>query len=242
MLRRVLFIVVAVLSTGNSEAREVPIHLKSDQTALVLSNPSSMTVNYNITCYKADGSGTVLALTNQNLAVNSRVSHSVTIADSGTCASGATPASSGSDINGKAYYMCTGSNTYANANNACGTGNSFCFPETSYGVSGCSGTGFWLKNDGSAQYAPNSCSAFGSFTAGKQAVFDAPSAIGRARKSASVSACSLFYNVDEQTTSSTFGSACCASPVSGSLCKITINTTNVNAHLASDSFMGGAPF
>jgi hypothetical protein len=233
----ILFAALAFAYTAS--AREVSITLDGAQTTLVLSNPSTVTVNYDISCHKADGSGTIIALTGQTLAPNTQVKHTAAVADTNKCASNANPEFTYSDANGKNYYFCNGSNTYANAGNACGTGNSFCFPDLNTMVMACTCSTFWIKNDGNAQIQPM-CGSFGAVTGGNQIMIGTYSG-GNARKSSSVN-CAYMYYANEVATSSTGGAICCSSPLSGSVCKVTINTASTSAFLASPSFMGGAAF
>lgn len=238
MMRRMLLL-GTLIAVANAGAREVTITLGADQTQLILSNPSTVTVNYNISCHKPDGSGTIINLTNQNLAPNAQAKHTSAVGDSGLCNGGSNPVTSGTDAAGKPFYYCGGSNTYANAGNACGAGNTFCFPDvnTLQFPSAC--TQFWMKNDGGVQHQP-SCGAFAALTGGNQVVVGNGS--GYARKTSSVSACSHFYYASEVPDSSSAGAVCCSTPQSGSVCKVTINTVNTNAYLSSPSFMGGAAF
>ena len=232
---------ILVLLFSTAEAREVSIVLDGNQTNLVLANPSTVTVNYNITCHRADGSSTLLNLTNQNLAPNTRVVHTASVPDSGKCAANANPDYTGTDASGKPYYFCAGSNTYVNANNACGVGNTFCFPDLPSSVFACGSNSFWLKNEGSIQYAPN-CGTFGAVSGGNQVVVGNFSYSGQSKKTAATSSCTVFFVSNEVADSTNHGAVCCSAPVTGSVCKITINTTNTNAYLSSPSFMGGAAF
>ncbi len=239
MMRREWWLLLGCLFfVSNVDAREVTITLAADQSQLILSNPSTVTVNYNISCHKPDGSGTIINLTNQNLAPNAQVKHTSSIPDSALCSGGASPDSTATDMNGKPFYFCNGSNSYANAANACGTGNSFCFPDiSSTQWPGCSS--FWIKNDGAVQHQP-SCGSYAAVTGGNQVIVGGGS--GYARKSPSAGVCAYFFAAQEAPVATTAGAVCCSTPQSGSVCKVTINTVNTNAYLSSPSFMGGAAF
>lgn len=241
MLRHSLY-VAAILSAFSVNAREVSIALETTQTSLILVNPSTVTVTYNIICHKSDGSGTTVNLTGQTLAPNVRTTHSVSTPDSELCNSGAAPAYTTVDASSKKIYYCSGSNTYANANNACGAGNSFCFPNVSTVVSSGTGTNFWIKNEGDIQYQPM-CGSYGAPSAGEQVIVGNGSYFGIVKKSSAVTApCSYFANANTQPDSNVAGSVCCSSPEPGSVCKITISGSNTNAFLSSPSFLGGAAF
>ena len=223
-------------------ARTVKIALGAKQTELVLSNPSSMAVNYDITCYSQDGSQQIINLTSQSVAPNAKDKHTVEIADSGKCSGGVSPYSSFTDANGAAYYFCNNTTaTYANANNVCGTGNTFCFPKLNCGHYGdCTANTFWLKNDGTVQFKA-ACSSFTSVTSGFQVVIKGNVFSNQAKNSQSTS-CAFYYRVEEKAVGETHGAVCCADPVPGSLCKVTINSTDPNAYLSSPSFKGGSAF
>lgn len=246
MLRQWYVLLAAVLMfSGFAHARDVSISLDGKQMELILNNPSTVAVNYNISCHKADGSGTIINLTNQTLAPNAQVKHAAGVPDTGLCAGGTPPNGQGTDANSKPYYFCDGANTYANAGNACGAGNTFCFPDISWGAtpSGCSAASYWLKNDGAVQFQP-SCSSYAAVTGGSQTVVGnwAAGYSGYTKKNPAATGCSYFYPAGEIVTSSTAGAVCCSNPSSGSVCKVTINTTATNAFLSSPSFMGGAAF
>jgi len=241
MLRHTLY-VVAFLSAFSATAREVSIALDATQTSLILANPSTVTVTYNITCHKSDGSGTTLNLTGQTLAPNVRATHNAGVPDSELCSGGASPVYTTTDANSKKFYFCTGSNNYAAANSACGTGNKFCFPDVSTAIFYCSGNSFWIKNEGDIQYQPT-CGSYGAPPGGEQVIVGNNSNWGYAKKSSSVAGCAYFYNAGSlDAASGSAGAVCCSSPEPGSVCKITISGSNTNAFLSSPSFMGGAAF
>lgn len=239
MFGQSILFLVALFSLSAQAARDVSISLDGSQSTLVLTNTSTVSVNYDITCHRADAGGTVLVLAGQTLAPNASVKHTASLPDSGLCAASAAPQSTFTDINGKPYYLCGGANTYANAGNACGTGNSFCFPDVSGYVGACSCSSFWLKNDGAVQFQP-SCGSYGAVTGGFQVAVGS-SGSGNVKKNSVVS-CAWFGFATEVAVASTAGAVCCSSPIPGSLCKVTINTTNPSAFLSSPSFMGGAAF
>ena len=241
LIRLLMPALILMLSSAAYAGRDVSIALQAGQQDIILTNPSTVAVNYNITCHKADGSSTLLALTNQNLAPNARAVHTAMLPDSELCAGSASPIYQGFDQNSKKYYMCNGSNTYATANNACGTGNSFCYPDLNSAPWQCSGNGFWVKNDGGVQHQ-TWCGSFTTVTGGLQVTVGMASGTGYARKNASGSPCGNFPNADAVSPTSSAGSLCCSAPVTASLCKVTVNTTATNAYLSSPSFMGGAAF
>lgn len=237
-----LFLSILLFFVSQSFAREVKISIPSTQTTLEISNPSAITVNYDITCFKSDGSGNIISQTGETLAPNAKKSYTAAIADSGKCSGGATPAQSATDINGEAFYLCTGTNTFANADNACGDGNSFCMPSvnTCGGFSTFNGSTFWLKTDASSEFRVNSCGTFAAVTGGNSVIItDACTTFGEARPS---STAGTLFGTEERVTSQTHGAVCCASPESASLCRVTINTTDSQAALSSPSFAGGAAF
>lgn len=245
MLRNCVALFALFWLSGLAEAREVTIALQDSQSTIILTNPSTVTVTYDIACYKSDGSAiSSTSATNQSLAPNARATHTSNIPDSGKCSGGTPPQASSTDSSGKSFYLCTGSNDYANASNACGSGNAFCFPDittTSY-VSGCSANSFWLYNDGNAQIN-GGCAGYAAVTGGNQIVIG-PSCTyyNNARKSSSAGACSGFFYAGQVATSTTAGAVCCSSPTPGSVCKITITNTSKDAYLSSPSFLGGAAF
>lgn len=228
-----------LIAGGQTLAREVSISMASGQSSLILTNPSTMSVSYDVRCYRADGSTTLLNLTGQTLLPNARVTHTAELADSGKCLGGTNPEYTGTDTSSKPYYMCSGSNSYASAGSACGTGNAFCFPDVSYGIYTCACGTFWIKNEGSAEIATG-CGGFAAITGGNQVAIGNYMG-GNVRKSPSVG-CGSFYYAAEYADNTTRGAICCSSPVPASLCKVTITTTSTNAYLASPSFQGGAAF
>lgn len=239
-MRIILGLVIFLSVCKSTLAREVNISLADNQTTLTLVNPSTVSVNYDIVCHKPDGSGTLLSSAGNTLAPKAKVNHTASIPDSGKCAGNANPTQTMTDSSGKSFYFCSGANSYANANSACGTGNSFCFPDVSGWTGTCSCSTFWLKNDGTAEFMP-SCGSYGAVTAGSQ-IGVGNFTGGSARKNSSVSPCAYFGYAAEYVDSTTRGSVCCSAPVGASVCKITINTTNSAAHLSSPSFLGGAAF
>lgn len=242
MLRQSLYVISFLISLS-AQAREVSITMDENQTSLVIANPSSVSVTYNIVCQKSDGSGTTLNASGQTLAAGARTTHNTSIPDSGLCASSAAPVATGTDTNGKAFYYCSGSNAYAAANNACGTGNVFCNPSLISSYSQSSGSGFWLKNDGSLDHRPDFCTSYSTISVGNPnqvTVGMGSLPTGMAARTGSV--CGYFSYADLVSTSTAAGAICCASPVVGSVCKITISGSNSNAYLSSPSFMGGAAF
>ena len=229
-------LILCSLVTLQAGAREISISLTSGQTLLVLNNPSSASVSYSVACFKPDGTSSN-SYASQTLAANASVSHAVGVPDSGQCASG-TPDVTSSDMNGKPYYLCGGTNTLASANQNCGVGQAFCFPDLSCSAFQCGATTYWLKTDSNSQYAA-SCGSYSAIGASLGVAIGMPGS-GQVRKTAGT--CASFYAAGTYGDSTTRGSVCCSNPAAAAICKVTITSSSPNAYLSSPTFMGGAAF
>lgn len=241
-MRLMTFGMIVLLASPSMAARTINIALPSGAKDISFSNPSTVTVTYDITCYANDGVAK-LSLTSQTLDASKSATHAPGFADSGLCASGASPAHQYPDLNGKKVYMCTAStNTYANAQNACGAGQKFCYPLPQY--VGCStymgGYAAWIKQEaGLEKTADYGCTW--NPTVGSD-YFYGSGCTYSVRKIATP-AHRVEGLVISATGSETMGAACCEDVQAGGLCKVTItNATPAAGALSSPSFKGGAPF
>lgn len=226
------------------------IRIVSRKEGIQLTNPSTVSVNYDVTCYKADGSVTS-ASAGQTLSPNASVNHGT-----GKTLSDFTPLSNACTSNGPTSFGLTGgmsavgcntSNTYADAALACSDGLEVCnyVPHNYINCGAVSTSMYWVRPPvtGTVTFSNSACSwantTFDSTTDGL--------VMGEYCSSVGNSYCSINGGSNyssycgAQPKTATIGTLCCPKTAS-SYCKVTINTADANAFLASPHFKGGAPF
>jgi hypothetical protein len=151
-----------MLPTAGFAQRTVAITVPSGGSKLKITNPSTVTVAYSVTCYDNSGAA-VNTHASESLAAGNGTTYAAGIVDQGTCAASAPAATSGTDALGKKYYACSGSVTYASAGTLCGTGQNFCFPRPPSACgsinAGCSQ--FWAYKEAGLQYDNTGWTAIG---------------------------------------------------------------------------------
>lgn len=239
MVKQILFVSLIFSGLSAQAARTINITMAPGAKEISLSNPSSAAVNYTVTCFNKEGVAT-LAATTSTLAMNKSETHETGSADAGTCTAGAASLQTYTDKNGKKVYQCAGSNAYANAADACGAGQKFCYPPAQY--PGCSlfvSNNVWIKADGSMEASVDYGCTYSAVAAGYYP-YGGASCSDYVRKVGAGS--EALFSVGVTNTGSTpRGAFCCEDVSAGGICKVTINTTG-NVFLSSPSFKGGAPF
>ncbi len=229
-----LFVFVLVASISTQAARTVNVVLTDSKFSL--SNPSSVSVSYSVACYTQAGAANV-TLSNQTLAANQ--STDVLVVDK--CAGGTAPVDQYTLADSKKAFLCSGSNSYTNAVNSCGAGQKLCnIDQSSFYF--CTGSGsYWLAPTSSSfEYTTDYWSTTNVATSSSQAPLlnFSLSYDNKCRTNSS-----SVYSIEKcapTAYATTAGAVCC--PATISLCKVTINSTDANAYLASPQFKGGAPF
>ena len=244
-MKSVLLAFALLGSTVAQAARSIDIAIRNGVTELQLINPSNLTVNYNVICYKSTGgSATTLDVTGETLATNAKKTYTVATVDSGKCASNATPVATHTSVGGAKFHLCSGSTNYAGASALCGTGNSFCFPKATTACTDwstfCTGSGYWLKSESPTEFK-TFCGSYSAVTGGYGVVGTFCGSSGYARKSSSDVE---FSNMHEESTSSSgFGAVCCEMTAEyASYCRVTITNSEPAARLISPDFRGGSAF
>lgn len=231
------------LLTGSTAfaARTINITMPAGSKELLLSNPSSSTVAYSISCYNKLGVATLTA-TGQSLSADNTASHDTGYTDTGLCASAANPSSSYTDKNGKKVYYCSGANTYSNAGNLCGSGQKFCMPTVQ--TPACSqyiGQPVWVKSEAGTEKSNDGPCTWLPITLGTDFYYGGSCGNFYYRK-VGAGFESLSGLSSSGTGSEALGATCCEDTSSGGICKVTITSTGTNIFLSSPAFKGGAPF
>ncbi|MGE0631968.1 MAG: hypothetical protein AB7O96_06145 [Pseudobdellovibrionaceae bacterium] len=239
MTQYLFCLLIFMFAITSEAARTVKLILPVGSSSVRLVNPSTISVNYDVSCF--DMSGTSLSSsTNQTLASKASTTIQAGTIDSGKCAASATPDHSDNDATGKKYYLCggnfgSGSVNYANAASACGTGQEFCYPRPTANSSVTSACGaYWLK------YEAGIKSGCGSYTA--IASTDKPSMDDYWASEITLNNGTTSWIGGVSDGTSNKGAACCEASVLAGYCSVTINTSEAAAFLASPLFKGGAPF
>lgn len=237
-----------IFITSASEAART-IRIVSRKEGVQLTNPSNVPVNYDVACFKSDGTALV-SQSGQTLNPGVSINHGMgkQISEFPTMADACTS-------NGPGYFSmqpmtpaavgCNTNNTYDNAQNACAEGLEVCtYAPHQYVSCGATPTGkYWVK--------PPSMAVTFSVTNGPwdgTPMNTATEGIVLGEYCSSVTTfCSTNGGASSATRcgvqpkTSTAGTLCCAK-TSASFCRVTINTADANAYLASPQFKGGSPF
>ncbi|MCB0420239.1 MAG: hypothetical protein KDD61_04545 [Bdellovibrionales bacterium] len=233
-----------------AEARTVNVMIADKQIALT--NPSTVPVTFNVSCYDSAGSQLV-NLSGETLAPNASKVYGgsvdiSTVSNNDACSASAvmgyfSHVSCGSTLQAK---ICPGSVTYANASTLCGPGLTICkyLPGNFMSCSGLAG--YWMAPPESGTFAASAdggCT-YNSLTGAQGIVvsdyYSCSSAV-YGQKCQVNGTDTVNYGCGLDNVTASYGTVCCALP-SSSFCKVTITTTDVNAHLSSPGFKGGAPF
>lgn len=248
-----LFTILAIgfsLSTTAMAGRT--IRIVSTKQGINLTNPSAIAVNYDVVCHSASGS-TIVSVTNQSLSPNASTSHGV-----GKAIADFSPYSSACVANNaQTSYMyptwnvvpCPGSATYDNASALCADGLEMCeWQPPAYQSCGYTGNYYWMKppTGQTVTFSGSGCTWTTNHTldTSTQAMVlgdysSTPINSGTRCSADNGTNYANYCSYDVKTAS--HGVLCCPK-APASYCKVTINTTDPAAFLASPQFKGGTAF
>ncbi|MCB9025403.1 MAG: hypothetical protein H6625_03725 [Bdellovibrionaceae bacterium] len=248
----IMGLLLIIISNTSQAARTVNLMNMNDK--VVLTNPSTVSVNYDVACFSPSGSQ-IVNLSNETLIPNATKVYGASVditsvSNTDACTPGTadfgyfTHVSCGATMQAKA---CPGSVDFTNASSLCGTGLTLCkyLPGNYYSCAGTNNA-FWVDapTTGLVEISPDSGCTWTSMAATHALMVSERFSCASVAYSQSCrvgGANQVINGCGSDLKTNSHGAICCAKPAS-SFCRITINSTSVDAFLSSPNFKGGASF
>ena len=240
----VFFLFSLVLGLNAWSARTVNIvNVGNDIT---ITNPSTVSVGFDVRCFNGSGTETVTQL-GETLSPNASKTYGKSVdpsvlSNADACTgTAATFISMGSASCGSipSFKACPDAVTFANAESACAPGTSPCEYNDVFNIFCAGANTFWMNppTSGTLQFSTDSGTTFNNadLTTNGIVLVDSNCTFQCKFTGSAANGCKILPKTESH------GVMCCAGKVPN-FCKVTVNSTDANAFLASPGFKGGAPF
>lgn len=251
-MKQAFFIMLGLLLSTSVWARKVDIPISHGQ--LILSNPTSQNVSYNLICKDRNGA-TALNETSQSLLAGKtrEIGHTV---GASSCSAGKSQNIVTGGLNGMSVCYDMMGSVYTSAASYCGTGFHVCSIQDVHNNKGtASSSSMWgyvqvpsawssRTWDGSNYVWQNNTSSSHYASMDSMGMQDYRCATGTSGSGTVITGCFTNPTTDPMTMSPAHISSvmCCSDIGSISHCQVDITSTSEDAYLISPQFMGGKAF